>query len=69
MIDARLERSDSIVDVSEDIAGAYVRQAGWDARVVPNNLLFSLIPARIQAWREADEIAGRTLMRDGVWLV
>jgi hypothetical protein len=24
---------------------------------------------RVQAWREANEIAGRTLMRDGTWLV
>ena len=28
-----------------------------------------LAPERIQAWREADEIAGRTLMRGGRWLV
>lgn len=28
-----------------------------------------LRPVRVQAWREADEIAGRTLMRDGRWLV
>jgi hypothetical protein len=24
---------------------------------------------RVQAWREANEIAGRTLMRDSVWIV
>jgi len=23
---------------------------------------------RVQAWREANEIPGRTLMRDGAWL-
>jgi len=28
-----------------------------------------LRPLRVQAWREANEIAGRTLMRDGAWLV
>jgi hypothetical protein len=28
-----------------------------------------LRPVRIQAWRESDEIAGRTLMRDGAWVV
>ena len=28
-----------------------------------------LAPERIQAWREANEIAGRTLMRHGKWLV
>ena len=27
-----------------------------------------LRPIRIQAWREADELAGRTIMRDGEWL-
>jgi hypothetical protein len=28
-----------------------------------------LRPRRIQAWRESNEIPGRTLMRDGTWLV
>jgi len=28
-----------------------------------------LRPDRVQAWREADEIAGRTIMRAGDWLV
>jgi hypothetical protein len=28
-----------------------------------------LRPARIQAWRESDEIEGRTLMRSGNWLL
>jgi hypothetical protein len=69
MIDATLERSEPIANVAEEVAAAYERQAGWDARGVPNNLLLSLRPMRIQAWREADEIAGRTLMRNGAWLV
>jgi hypothetical protein len=30
---------------------------------------FRITPRRIQAWREANELAGRTLMRDGRWLV
>ncbi len=28
-----------------------------------------LRPVRLQAWREANEIKGRTLMRDGAWVV
>ena len=28
-----------------------------------------LVPERIQAWREANELAGRTLMRGGRWVV
>jgi hypothetical protein len=30
---------------------------------------FRVRPRRIQAWREANELAGRELMRDGRWLV
>jgi hypothetical protein len=30
---------------------------------------FRVIPRRIQAWREVDELAERELMRDGRWLV
>jgi hypothetical protein len=29
---------------------------------------FRITPRRIQAWREADELSGRELMRDGRWL-
>src|SRR3712207_5406813 len=30
---------------------------------------FCICPRRIQAWREANELEGRELMRDGRWLV
>jgi hypothetical protein len=30
---------------------------------------FRIVPRRIQAWREANELAGRDLMRDGRWVV
>jgi len=30
---------------------------------------FRIIPRRIQAWREVDELSDRELMRDGRWLV
>ena len=48
---------------------AYVTQSGWDPRAagVPF-VVHVLTPVRIQAWREANEIEGRTLMRDGRWL-
>jgi hypothetical protein len=29
---------------------------------------FRIVPDRVQAWREVNELPGRTLMRDGVWL-
>jgi hypothetical protein len=68
MIDAVLEQA---VDVAADdaLGAAYVEQADWDPRGSTGYVLFVLRPVRVQAWREANEIAGRTLMRDGHWLV
>lgn len=68
MIDAVLERT---VDVGADetLGVAYAAQADWDPRTDTGYVYLVLRPQRIQAWREADETAGRTLMRDGIWLV
>ena len=68
MIDAVLERT---VDVADDpaLAAAYVTQADWDPRSGTGYEFLVLRPVRVQAWREANEIPGRTLMRDGTWLV
>ena len=45
-------------------------QAAWDPREAGDGYAYAgLAPERIQAWREANEIAGRTLMRQGRWLV
>ena len=68
MIDAVLERT---VDVAADdeLGASYAAQADWDPRGLTGYVFLVLRPIRVQAWREANEIAGRTLMRDGTWLV
>ena len=68
MMDAVLERS---VGVDEDppLGEAYAAQSDWDPRGDSDYVFLVLRPERLQAWREADEIAGRTLMRDGAWVV
>jgi hypothetical protein len=68
MIDAVLEKA---VDIAADdaLGAAYAGQADWDPRGSTGYVFFVLRPVRVQAWREANEIAGRTLMRDGRWLV
>jgi len=67
MIDAALEE---VVDVVADAAlgSAYIAQADWDPRDDTGYVFLVLRPVRVQAWREANEIPGRTLMRDGAWL-
>jgi hypothetical protein len=68
MIDAVLDRAIG-VDDDEALGDAYAAQADWDPRGAVGYLFLVLRPVRVQAWREADEIAGRTLMRDGRWSV
>ena len=68
MIDAVLERTADVAD-DEALGTAYVAQADWDPRRDTGYVFLVLRPVRVQAWREANEIAGRTLMRHGKWLV
>ncbi|MER7675551.1 pyridoxamine 5'-phosphate oxidase family protein [Streptomyces sp. NPDC096934] len=48
---------------------AFAARTGFDPRALTTAYLyFRVTPRRVQAWREADELAGRDLMRDGEWL-
>jgi hypothetical protein len=67
LIDAELDRTVPVADDLE-LGAAYAAQADWDPRTSRGHVFLVLRPVRVQAWREADEIAGRTLMRDGRWL-
>jgi hypothetical protein len=65
LLDGRADTGDSDATVAEQYAG----QADWDPRTAGANFVYLLLrPRRIQVWREADEIKGRTVMRDGRWL-
>lgn len=48
----------------------FAERSGFDPRRLTTRYCwFRITPRRIQAWREANELAGRDLMRDGQWLV
>ncbi|THA70070.1 pyridoxamine 5'-phosphate oxidase family protein [Streptomyces sp. A0958] len=50
-------------------ADAFAAKTGFDPRELDQPYqYFRVRPRRIQAWREANELPGRTLMKDGVWL-
>ncbi len=69
MMDARLEAEVPLSDAPASLADGYVRQADWDPRDESDPYVFlRLRPIRIQAWREANELVGRTIMEDGDWL-
>ena len=71
MLDVRLERSMPVGSPeAEELVERYAAQADWDPRGSGEGYRYLLLrPERIQAWREANEIPGRTLMRGGAWLV
>ena len=68
MIDAVLERAVG-VDEDEALGAAYATQADWDPRGLADYHFLVLRPERVQAWREVNELPGRTLMRGGTWQV
>jgi hypothetical protein len=48
----------------------FAARTGFDPRALATPYRwFRISPRRIQAWREANELSGRELMRDGRWLV
>jgi hypothetical protein len=48
---------------------AHAAATGFDPRTLADEYVYLRItPHRIQAWREANELAGRQLMRGGDWL-
>jgi len=64
LIDVELESIAGARD--SDVRERYAAQADWTP---PDDYaLVTLRPTRVQAWREANELAGRTLMRDCAWL-
>ncbi|MFD1052673.1 hypothetical protein [Terrabacter terrigena] len=62
MTDAPRSRAQRRLDTEARLAGFDPRQLTTPYR------WFRIVPRRVQAWREVDELAGRDLMRDGRWL-
>ena len=69
MIDAELEQVYGLNEVPADLGRRYAMHADWDPRESGDRMRFLVLrPQRIQAWREVDELPGRTLMRGGEWI-
>ncbi len=69
LIDAELTAAWPASEVPAALADAYADRVGWDPRTEAGLYTYvQVAPRRIQAWREANELPGRTLVRDGQWL-
>jgi pyridoxamine 5'-phosphate oxidase-like protein len=55
--------------LSREQGDGFAARSGFDPRELETPYRwFRIVPRRMQAWREVDELADRTLMRDGRWL-
>ncbi|MEU0154329.1 pyridoxamine 5'-phosphate oxidase family protein [Micromonospora fulviviridis] len=58
-----------LADLAPETGDAFATRTGFDPRELDEPYqYFRIRPRRIQAWREANELRGRDLMRDGRWL-
>lgn len=56
-------------EIPAELGDAFAAHTGFDPRALSTPYrYFRIRPLRLQAWREADELDGRELMRDGAWL-
>jgi hypothetical protein len=69
LIEGTVQETIPAADVPAGIGDDFAAKTGFDPRAEGGGYLyFRIRPARIQAWREANELSGRDLMRDGEWL-
>lgn len=58
-----------VADLGPQKGDAFATKTGFDPSALDEPYQYFLIrPQRVQAWREANELKGRVLMRDGRWL-
>ncbi|MET7302272.1 pyridoxamine 5'-phosphate oxidase family protein [Embleya sp. NPDC005575] len=57
-------------EIPGDVADGFAEKSGFDPRVLTTSYhYFRIRPNLVQAWREANEIKGRDVLRDGTWLI
>jgi hypothetical protein len=58
-----------VIGADAELEDAHARATGFDPRTLASEYVYlQITPQTIQAWREANEIAGRDVLRGGRWL-
>src|SRR5262249_48752614 len=68
-IEGTVDAAQAATDIPPEAGDAFAAKAGFDPRELTGYLYFRIHPQRIQAWREANELEGRELMRNGRWAI
>ena len=69
IIEGTVQETIPAADMLAGPGDEFAARTGFDPRAEAGDYVyFRVRPSRIQAWREANELSGRDLMRDGEWL-
>jgi hypothetical protein len=69
MIDASVASVVPQPDADPALVEAFRNRTGWAPDDSEGNYVYLRFqPRRVQVWRTVEELSGRTVMRDGIWL-
>jgi Pyridoxamine 5'-phosphate oxidase len=69
LIEGTVQAETAATEIPAQAGDAFAAKAGFDPRELTGYAYFRLRPQRLQAWREANELAGRDLIRGGEWVI
>ena len=68
LIEGTVQTETAATDVPAETGDAFAAKTGFDPRELTGYACFRIRPQRLQARREANELAGRDLIRGGDWV-
>ena len=68
LIEGTVQAETAASEIGPRTGDAFAAKTGFDPRELTGYAYFRIQPQRLQAWREANELAGRDLIRGGDWL-
>ena len=68
LIEGTVQTETAASEIGAEVGDAFAAKSGFDPRELTGYAYFRIQPQRLQAWREVNELAGRDLIRGGVWV-
>ena len=68
LIEGTVQAETAATEISAEAGDAFAAKTGFDPRELTGYAYSRIQPERLQAWREANELTGRDLIRGGDWV-
>ena len=69
LIEGTVQAETAAAEISAETGDAFAAKTGFDPRELTGYAYFRIRPQRLQAWREANKLTGRDLIRGGDWVI